>query len=587
MLPMLRSAALGLACLTLGAAIVTSPASAASSSAKAAASRGGEVARSAGADPSGPVPDDITEGVAHDGTPFVKEKWNDPNLSTDLTGADAGDGTEVTAAEAEPLIGAALSDTFTLHSRPGASRSIFLDFNGGSLLSSNSWLLNGLTSLVYPGWSLDSSTAFSSSELTIIQEVWARIAEDYAPFDIDVTTQEPAAGGLWRSGSTDTTYGTRIAFTGGTLVQSGVCGGPCGGIAWIGTFDSVTKGETRSPAWVFPSSLGNRAKTMAEAASHEAGHTLGLTHDGTSSSSYYSGTSLWGPLMGSPYSSGVTQWSRGSYVSANNTQDDAAVMVSNGLPARPDEAGDTAATATPLTSLPGHRGVITSRTDVDWYSVDQCSGTVVARATPAAVGPNLDIGLEVHAADGRLLASAAPVTTRTSSGITGMDATISIPLSGGPFYVAVRGTGSGSSWSAGGYDNYGSLGSYTVDAGGCLGSPPATVVKNAGTTPAAARPGRVARPAIGSGARGGARTVGVRWRAPSAGGSRITGYQVVAYRLDSRGRVTRVRTTTVLGSSVRSVRLAVGSGRWAVAVKARNGAGWGTASVRSRAVTAR
>jgi len=37
--------------------------------------------------------------------------------------------------------------------------------------------------------------AFSQAELNTIAEVWNRIAEDFAPFNIDVTTQRPAAFG--------------------------------------------------------------------------------------------------------------------------------------------------------------------------------------------------------------------------------------------------------------------------------------------------------------------------------------------------------------------------------------------------------
>ena len=35
-------------------------------------------------------------------------------------------------------------------------------------------------------------TTFSDEEQTRIQRIWARVAEDYAPFDVDVTTEQPA-----------------------------------------------------------------------------------------------------------------------------------------------------------------------------------------------------------------------------------------------------------------------------------------------------------------------------------------------------------------------------------------------------------
>ncbi len=79
-------------------------------------------------------------------------------------------------------------------------------------------------------------------------------------------------------------------------------------------------------------------KNIAEAASHEIGHNLGLNHDGqtTSTAGYYtghgSGATGWAPIMGVGYSKEVTQWSKGDYANANNQQDDMSVLY-------PDEWG--------------------------------------------------------------------------------------------------------------------------------------------------------------------------------------------------------------------------------------------------------
>ena len=45
----------------------------------------------------------------------------------------------------------------------------------------------------------DGSAAFSDAELDVVQEVWARVAEDYAPYNIDVTTEDPGTAGLVRA----------------------------------------------------------------------------------------------------------------------------------------------------------------------------------------------------------------------------------------------------------------------------------------------------------------------------------------------------------------------------------------------------
>ncbi|GAA3652999.1 hypothetical protein GCM10022237_11110 [Nocardioides ginsengisoli] len=535
---------------------------------------------------------DPSLSASPDGQIFAVDAWQAPTGAAATADSTADD---LTTAQASALTSYSLADTFVMHSRPGANRTIYLDFDGGTLLSTNSWLLNGLSTLVFPGWSLDASPSFSDDERTVIQEVWARVAEDYAPFDIDVTTQEPAAGGLWRASSGDTAYGTRVAFSSGTAVQRALCNGGCGGIAWIGTYNMVTPGETRSPAWVFPSSLGNKAKNLAEAAAHEAGHTLGLSHDGTTTNGYYAGNALWGPIMGSPYAAAVTQWSRGDYLGANNHEDDVAVIAAHGGTLRTDEAGDNPDTALPYTDLPHGTGLITTSADRDWYRLDGCSGTVTAQADPSEVGPNLDIRLELRNASGALLTAAAPATTRVNGRLNGLSATVSRSLTGGPYYVSVAGAGSGeggaSGWASGGYDAYGSLGSYTLAVTGCAGGssvakPPSAAKPGASSTPAR-RPSAPAVPKVAKGATGGKLSIGVRWSTPVTGGAAITGYVINAYRLDARGRVVATKHTSVLPGTTQAVQLMLPKGRWAVRIKARNRIGWGPLSPRSAAAKAR
>ena len=138
--------------------------------------------------------------------------------------------------------------------------------------------------------------AFNDAELMQIQDIYQRVAEDYAPFDVDVTTEEPPAADLDRTGAGDQVYGTRALISPSTSALNTICGGNCGGVAFIGVFDHYSGkdgfAETHNqlqPAWVFPQALGNDPKNIAEATTHEVGHNFGLDHDGTTVQGYYAG----------------------------------------------------------------------------------------------------------------------------------------------------------------------------------------------------------------------------------------------------------------------------------------------------------
>jgi hypothetical protein len=179
----------------------------------------------------------------------------------------APDESELAAAEALTTPEAApypYPQTFALHSRPGATRKIYLDFNGHTISSSNAWRTY-LTSGVAAPYDLDGyPNSFNTTEQDVIQNVWQRMAEDFAAFDVDVTTEDP--GG--------TVNGSRAVFTPTNFMGSGI-----GGVAYIGAFAGS---EDYQPAWIFSGGFGSNDKGLAEAGSHEVGHNLGLNHDGTS-----------------------------------------------------------------------------------------------------------------------------------------------------------------------------------------------------------------------------------------------------------------------------------------------------------------
>jgi hypothetical protein len=79
------------------------------------------------------------------------------------------------------------------HSRAGAPNVLFLNFCGEAV-SNTAWNTSlGRTVIPAAPFSQDSDeTTFSDTEQQAIKRIWERVAEDYAPFNIDVTTERPA-----------------------------------------------------------------------------------------------------------------------------------------------------------------------------------------------------------------------------------------------------------------------------------------------------------------------------------------------------------------------------------------------------------
>ena len=338
-------------------------------------------------------------------------------------------------------------NTFKLHSRPGSSRVIFLDFDG-HVTSGTSWNTSytGGAPINSAPYSLDSDpNTFNTAEQDAIQYIWQRVAEDFAPFDVDVTTEDPGDAAIFRSSTSDTIYGTRAVIS-----PTNFTGQSIGGIAYVGVFNYV--GTNYKPAFVMTSGLGNNEKNIAEATSHEVGHNLGLSHDGTASVGYYQGHGDWAPIMGVGYYRAVTQWSKGEYPGANQTQDDLAVMQTYGAAIIPDDHGNTPASATVLTGANlSASGIVATRTDTDVFQFSTGGGSATLNFTPAPRGPNLDIQATVTDANGNTVAVLNPA---------GLAASFSGTLAAGVYYITVDGVGAGDLST--GYSDYASLGQFTL-----------------------------------------------------------------------------------------------------------------------------
>ncbi len=340
----------------------------------------------------------------------------------------------------------ALADTFRLASLPTATKTIYMDFDGHHSVA-NSWNHD----IVFPAFNTEGDpSSFSDAELIEIQQIFQNVAEDYLPFNVNVTTADPGLAALTKSGPGDTTWGIRSVHTQAT---SGF-GSGIGGVAFLNSFDDAID----NPCFSFNKGTNNGAMTQ----SHEIGHTLGLRHDGLNAQTYHpgvgTGPTSWGPLMGAPFGENLTQWSKGEYTGATNTEDDFAIITSaqNGFGFRADDVGNTIATAnfinetTPTTAFDW--GFVGTQADVDFYRFDVGEGAFTITILPFQGRPNLDILANLYNSNGDIVASSNPLDD--------VNATFTFPtIAEGTYYLSVEGTDNG-----GVYTDYGSLGFYTIEA---------------------------------------------------------------------------------------------------------------------------
>lgn len=334
------------------------------------------------------------------------------------------------------------------HSLPGAQFKLYLDFDG-DIVSSRFWRLNR----ALPGYSIDGNlNQFNAEEQAVISRVWGRVAEDYAPFGIDVTTERPVELQRGHPGEQNVLWSivTRFASAGFDSSIAGVS---------LFSLDYMPFG-TETPTFTFFDLFRRDDSALADIVSHEAGHMFGLLHDGQGFAEYYgghgTGATSWGPIMGSPFGRNVTQWSLGDYDGGTNPplgnafQDDVAIIAGK-LGFRADDGADEAPAAAPL-ALPTH-AIITNPLDVDLFALPNTRGIELTitgfRAGSGADGGNLDVAAEIVDATGLVIASSDDVEETTAH--------LAAALPAGQHFLRVRPSANPAN-----YTTYGSLGEFTV-----------------------------------------------------------------------------------------------------------------------------
>ena len=339
-----------------------------------------------------------------------------------------------TAAEVAPV-----AQVVSLESLPGAPTCIYLDFDGEYVVNTP-W---------EEGRPINAAPSNMNNDQ--IRETWEIVTEDFLPYQVNVTTNR-AVFDRYPSNRRMQCIVTPTK----TVVNNARS---VLGVAFVGSFDW----NIDAPCWSF----GLDPKRAGEAASHEIGHTVDLSHDDVNGEGYYGGHGQWAAIMGNGgFSKPISQWSKGEYAVATNREDDLAIIASYLSYRGDDHAGNTPG-ATNISigadgSVAPQSGIIGRTNDRDFFRLECGTGNVVLDISTIGVHSNLETSVDLYEGQsGQLIGR--------FNGESGRDTRLETRLNAGVYYLAVDGVGALDP-RTNGFSDYGSLGFYRITGRAPVGS---------------------------------------------------------------------------------------------------------------------
>lgn len=337
-----------------------------------------------------------------------------------------------------------LQKTTSLQSRPGANKVLYIDYLAGSV-TGTAW--DGGGTIIYDNYTYDADpSTFSLIDLQSMYAGWAEAAEDYAPFELNVTTDLSV-------------YNAAAHINKSKIIATSTNWRGSGGVAYVNIF-GTRNDDYYSIGWTFNKGFG----TMGMTHSHESGHQMGLSHDGVSGgSAYYGGAGNSGPIMGAPFYRDFVHWNTGSYPNANQTQNDVSIIKGK-LGVIDDDHGDTNDTATTLTAQEtvGFIRPAGLSADIDVFTftlastndVDLSVRSLFAQTNGVTAGGlNLSAKIELRNSSNILVHQQLP-----SSNAAANDFDHSGSLSAGTYYLSIQ----PQAYSGANFNEYGNGGYYQI-----------------------------------------------------------------------------------------------------------------------------